>query len=373
MTLKCSVETINMELFFYQAECGDSARIRFKDSNGFYRNVLIDSGYERTFRHILKSEIKEIARNNEQIDICIISHIHDDHIGGILKYIKTIKTGELEDAIVKWFYNPPRNYAVSTGKMEGLISVPASIGQGDYLFNYINSKNKLLNYDITDELKPIEYDVFKMSFLSPSKRKLESLRKKYKSKYTVLERIEDESISGAVSAKQFDYSIKVEDFNLEVWEEDQSIENGSSISLLAELGDKRVLWLADSHPTDVVNSLKKQGYSNKNKLECEWVKVSHHGSAGNSNNDLYSMVKCNNYLISANGMNKHYLPTKESLVRILLNKHRNFEQKYNFHFTYDNEILRNIFTVDGKDIFEKWNFELKFLKDKKYFRFDLNN
>ena len=361
-----------MELFFYQAECGDSARIRFKDSNGCYRNILIDSGYERTFRHVLKNEIKELTANNEQIDICVISHIHDDHIGGILKYIKTVKTGELEDVVVKWFYNPPRKYNVPNLSKVEFNSTPTSISQGDELFNYINSKNKLLNYDIVDQLKPIKCENLRMSFLSPSKGKLESLRKKYKPEDILLEKIEDESISEAVSTKEFDYSIKVEDFNLEAWEEDTSIENGSSISLLTELGSNRILWLADSHPSDVVHSLKKLGYSNKNKILCEWVKVSHHGSAGNSNNELYSLINCNNYLVSANGTNKHYLPTKESLVRILMNKDRNIDQKYSFHLTYDNKILRNIFAVDDKDIFKKWNFEVNYLTDSKYYHFNLN-
>lgn len=362
-----------MELFFYQAECGDSARIRFKDSNGHYRNILIDSGFERTFKHVLKDEIKKISGNEEQLDICLISHIHDDHIGGILKYIKTIKTGELDDIVDKWFYNPPRNYNASSFKIGEQVSAPASISQGDYLYDYIYSKNKLLKYDIVNEVKSLKCDNLKMTILSPSIKNLRYLRKKYISKDTPLESIEESSISEAASTKESDYSKKIEDFNLKSREEDESIENGSSISLITQYDGKNILWLADSHPSDIVDSLTRLNYSSKNPIKCEWVKVSHHGSAGNSSDELYSLINCTNYLISANGMNRHYLPSKESLLRILMNKDRNLDIKYYFYFTYDNQVLRNIFLVDCHDIFEKWNFEIIYLSKGNYFYFNLND
>jgi len=361
-----------MEIFFYQAECGDAARIRFYDKHNNPKNILIDSGYERTFDHVLKNEIKELIDNNERLNLCVISHIHDDHIGGIIKYIKTINSGELEDIVDEWFYNPPRNYKMlGFREQEELISYPASIGQGDDLFYYINSKGKLLDFDISDELKQIEFGNLKMTFLSPSNGKLNALRKKYKSEHTFLESIEDDSISEAVSVRDFDYITKIEDFDLNDWKEDRSIENGSSITFLTEYENIKVLWLSDSHPTDIVKSLKELGYSKDNKVVCDWVKVAHHGSPGNNSNELYSIIDCTNYLISANGENKHFLPTKQSLVRILLNKNRDFKKKYLFYFTYDNFTLRDIFKVDGNTAFKKWNFEVKYLTDSKYCYFNL--
>lgn len=55
--------------------------------------------------------------------------------------------------------------------------------------------------------------------------------------------------------KQNDYKTLINDFDLEKWNEDDSIENGSSISILMEYNNKKILWLADSHPSDVVNSI----------------------------------------------------------------------------------------------------------------------
>ena len=338
-----------MTVKFFQAECGDAASIRFLGSDNKYHNILIDSGYERTFRHALEDEIKEIASNGEKIDLWIISHIHDDHIGGVIKYIDTIKSGEYDDIVNQYFYNPPRlyNFEKNTTNTSEFVS----IDQGDALYEYLKSNDKLLGHDIIDTLKPIELFGLKLTVLSPSHKKLNDLRLKYPADSSKsLEREEDEMISDAVAQKQNDYKILITDFDLEIWKEDNSIENGSSISVLTEYDNHKILWLADAHPSDIIKSLSKMGYSSKNKLVCDWVKVTHHGSKGNNSNELYNLIKCSNYLFSVNGENKHNLPTKECIARILRNKERSETSKYKFYFTYDNETLRSIFKVEKEDL-----------------------
>jgi glyoxylase-like metal-dependent hydrolase (beta-lactamase superfamily II) len=97
-----------MDIYFYKAECGDASRIRFYGTDDKYHNVFIDSGYRRTFKNIIDSQIQEIIENEEIIDLWIISHIHDDHIGGIEQYIKQIEIGQSKDIVYSWFYNNPR-------------------------------------------------------------------------------------------------------------------------------------------------------------------------------------------------------------------------------------------------------------------------
>jgi glyoxylase-like metal-dependent hydrolase (beta-lactamase superfamily II) len=126
-----------MELFCYQAECGDAIRIRFIGNDGNPHNIFLDSGYERTFRHILQQEINLLIQNGESIDLWIISHIHDDHIGGAIKYIKSVKDRETEDISKNWYYNPPRKYSVSNVKNDSDISTAKSIRQGDILFEFL--------------------------------------------------------------------------------------------------------------------------------------------------------------------------------------------------------------------------------------------
>lgn len=204
----------------------------------------------------------------------------------------------------------------------------------------------------------------KVTILSPNIFRLKQLRIKYPpDKDNPFEHLELESISDAKFVVQNDYHIPIESFDLNKFKEDDSVENGSSISVLTEYKNKRILWLADAHPSIIVMSLKGIGYSKDNPINCDWVKLTHHGSIGNNSNELYEMIRCDNYLISANGENRSCLPTKECLVRILMNKKRIPGSHYKFHFTYDNSLLQSMFAIDGELIFGKLNFSIYYPND----------
>ena len=203
-----------MEVSFCKAECGDAAKISFIGNDGLQHHIMIDSGFERTFRYVIFNELKSINEKNEKIDLWIISHIHDDHVGGAVKYIKVINSGEFSDIVNSWYYNPPRNYPnmVVSNKVD-LISSAASIGQGDTLYNYLYSKIKLPSFDFTSKVQ--EQDLFgmKIQILSPSPEKLEKLRKKYNdNKLIPFESSESEFISKPAKATAYDYITKIEDF-----------------------------------------------------------------------------------------------------------------------------------------------------------------
>lgn len=177
-----------------------------------------------------------------------------------------------------------------------------------------------------------------------------------------MERIEGDTISEAKGKVQNDYHIKLEEFNLDSWPEDLSVENGSSISLLIEVDSKKTLWLADAFPSVVSQSLRNLGYSQENPIICDWVKVSHHGSSGNNSNELYELIDCNNYVITANGENKYSLPTKECIARILRNSYRKPASHYNLYFTDDNWTLRSIFLNEDEKIKERLRFSTHYLR-----------
>ncbi|ELY2017443.1 MBL fold metallo-hydrolase [Flavobacterium psychrophilum] len=360
-----------MKIQFYQAECGDASRIKFLGNDNKYHNIFIDAGFERTFRFVLAEEIEQIKNDDETIDLWILTHIHDDHIGGVIKYLDLIKTGEFKDIVNQWFYNIPRFYTISSRNLSLKISSASSISQGDIVFEYLKMNERVSEIDITSELNTIDLFGMKLTVLTPSVEKLNKLREKYPfGSINELEKSELISISEAKAPKLNDYKIKLIDFDIENFTEDKSIENGSSISMITEYKNKKILWLADSHPSDIITSLQKLGYSNENQFECDWVKVSHHGSTVNNSNELYDLIKCNNYLFSVNGENKHNLPFKECIARILRNKNRNMDSTYNLYFTYDNETLRSIFKVDGEDVSKELNFYLNF-SNTKYLSFDL--
>ncbi|MGV8090757.1 MAG: hypothetical protein AB2L24_02660 [Mangrovibacterium sp.] len=353
-----------MELFCYQAECGDAIRIRYTGNDQKPHNIFLDSGYERTFRHVLQYEINSLIQAGEFIDLWVVSHIHDDHIGGIIKYLKLINDDELEDITQRWLYNPPRRYVQRIQNSED-VSSAKSIRQGDILYNYLFQNNKLPESDIISSSKREDLFGLKITIISPTLQTINELREKY-SDGKPLEKSEDESISKAKSILNFDYHLPLESFNLSDFDEDDSLENRSSISAIFEYEDKKILWLADAHPSVIYESLSKMGYSIFHPLKCDFVIVSHHASKGNNSSGLYNIIKCNNYIISSDGENKHFLPTKEALSRIIRNKHRNLKLIYNLFFTYDTPNLREIFSSDGDNIYGTWNFKSYLLRQEIY-------
>ncbi len=167
-----------MTVQFYQAECGDAARIKFLGNDDKFHNIFIDSGFERTFRFILENEIRQIEKDKEIIDLWILTHIHDDHIGGVIKYLNLIKTGEFIDIVKQWFYNIPRFYSISSKKTTTNISSPSSIFQGDIVYEYLKINERVSEIDITSELTTIDLFGMKLTVLTPSIEKLNKLREK---------------------------------------------------------------------------------------------------------------------------------------------------------------------------------------------------
>ncbi|MCS3801108.1 hypothetical protein [Niastella sp. OAS944] len=346
-----------MKLIIYQAECGDAARIEYQGSDGRLHHIFIDSGFERTFRNALATDIRSIVKTTGCIDLWLISHIHDDHIGGAIAYLKNVKKGLVPDIVHSWAYNPPRGNMKNSISLTGEVSTAKSVVQGDQLANYLFATRARVHKEVTTSTGLLNIHGLEITFLSPDDNALAALRKKYAPElYRPFEREEDFVVSAAKAAVNNDYATRLNDFELNSHIEDNSIENGSSISVLTNLNGKQILWLADAHSSLVVRSLQALGYTIAHPLVCDWVKLSHHGSSANNLLPLFEIVRCNNYLISSNGENKHRLPNKECIARILRNPYRTTE-KYHLHFTYDNPTLRGIFSADGPEIFDELNFE----------------
>ncbi|MBP6979371.1 MAG: hypothetical protein KBB71_13785, partial [Lentimicrobiaceae bacterium] len=123
----------------------------------------------------------------------------------------------------------------------------------------------------------------------------------------------------------------------EDFKEDTSPANGSSIILLAEYEDKKVLFTGDALPGNIIDGLKRlPGYEGR-RTYVDAFKVPHHGSKNNNSNELYQAVDCPRFLVSTNG-DKFGHPDDEGIARILYNKRKSREVF--LHFNYESEINR---------------------------------
>lgn len=325
-----------MKIKFLKAFNGDSIWISFLE-NDIPRNIIIDGGIGDTYittstnKGDLYKTIEYIREKNEFIDLIVLTHFDDDHIGGILRWLN--KDKEASSLIKKvWFnsgkeiankFNSDENKDLDIEIVDGEDDFHTSPKQGIKFEKYLRDNN-LWEGEIIEQGS--EYNLFGLKFkvLSPNNKRLDKLLKLY-------EKQKDYFTSG----DEYDFKTSLEDFIIEEnlpnfqFKEDTSVANGSSIAFIMEYDNKNFLFLADAHPSVVIEGLNKIGYNKENLLNVELMKLSHHGSMYNTSNELLEIVKTNNYLISSNAT-KHGLPNKRMIARIINNNPHAF-----IYFNYD--------------------------------------
>lgn len=327
-----------MEVNFLNAGCGDAIHIRLLGEDNKSHNILIDGGSEKgtIYEHSIRKVISDINSRKELIDLWIISHIDDDHIGGVLRFLSDKEIFMETDLSSTLFLFNYSDWDYELKKSERDLK---STRQGILLRTFLRDNYKLHEH-ITDESEPMNFFGARITFLSPDQKHLTRLINKWKGQ-------EVKKVSTPVStlkrSKESDYGIKLSDFDLETFSNDGSEENASSIAFLLDYRGRRCLFTADSHPGVLMNGLKKLLNTN-GKIEVDIMQIPHHGSKFNSNLELLKLIECNDFVVSADGMNDNNLPNKITLARVIA---ANPDKKIRFYITQENSVTRSIFSVDG--------------------------
>jgi beta-lactamase superfamily II metal-dependent hydrolase len=334
-----------MKIKFLKAFNGDAILITFKEK-GNERNILIDGGMPATYVQKgkngkpeygeLKTTIDEIRLRNEKIDLLVLTHVDDDHIGGVLKWFE--KDKEAHKIIGQVWFNSGRlisEYFNEQEIAENLLEIPdestlTSIGQGVKFEDYIEEKG-IWDRSIVVALEYFEYLDIKFKILSPSHDKLKLLLGKW-------EKEKPESLDTSPDKNDYELTL-TEHIEKDKFKEDPAVHNGSAIAFIMTYEKKNFVFLADAYPTVVVNSLKAFGYSKEKPLKAELVKISHHGSKANNNVEMLELIKSSKYVISTNG-DKHAHPNKQFLARLA-----SVNDKCEVYFNYAEQI-EQIFSQD---------------------------
>ena len=282
--------------------------------------ILIDSG-PKTFliRRNVKEKLKDLL-NDRTIDIAIVTHNDDDHIGG---YEYVLSSGI---KIEKFIFNSLSICGELFNDHEQQISYNQDIS----LDTLIKDKTVSLEALVFGN-EPVIINDIKLIPLTPTNGALHHMHNDYIKK----------------NQPQISSDEKVEPTLLECIEEvangtdkflpDRSITNRTSLSLIIEYNGFRGLFLGDAWATDVIESFR------LNKIEPGFcvTKLSHHGSERNSNNELINIIGKTEYIICAD-KSKHNHPNNKTIARILVQYPEAI-----FHFSSDNEDVRSIFNENN--------------------------
>ncbi|OKS88707.1 ComEC/Rec2 family competence protein [Mucilaginibacter polytrichastri] len=325
---------------FFDVGAGDAIWINFLGDDDKRHHIFLDGGYGYAYKMGFGPLLKDMIAGGLSVDLWAITHIDLDHIGAVLSFVQDNKIHD-KSALMKsyWF-----NYTgVPVPKTNGKIGVQQGIDLRDYLAGLGN----LPNEKITTASGEVNLSGLKLTILSPTPEKLSNVEGIWSK----------EELNGKVGRSESDHNKKIEDFDGKAFSEDGDPVNASSIAFLLEYQGLKALFLADSHPSDIVTSLMALGYSKENPLNIEFAKISHHGSKANTSPELLEMINTANFLFTANGVsNKH--PDKECLARILTGKTR--QKHLNFIFSSKTDEIKNLFAVDD-DPYAKYNFSCLYI------------
>ena len=384
-----------MKIQLLPAVNGDCILVEHEPGHYF----VIDGGYENTAQDYLAPRLQEIAAAGGVVDVMVVTHIDEDHISGVIKYMEMgvpVPVGEI-------WYNGYRHIQ-STGDplpmsdVQELVKhrkitktenppamVPYGIRQGCTLSTLIARREIPWNIPAGGKAMkaPMSFQVgdTKVHLLSPTQKDIEKLEKYCRddlvkkgyldkahsadywddafewviareepeiNKDGFKEHVEDEALPKMRMAK-----IKVPDRIQEAlaqkYSRDGSVANRSSISFVLETPDgTRALLLGDAHAETVIASLKELYGADAAPYHFDVVKLAHHGSFNNTSPALLDLIRTDKWLVSTNSATFHH-PEMATLANIVTRSTGN-----QIYFNYELDICKEL----RKDQYKKYGFEI---------------
>jgi len=334
-----------------EAKHGDCLILHFGTGRD-RRFILIDGGPTGVFRTTLDDRLKQLQdlRPGEplRLELAMISHIDDDHIQGILDL-----TQELLDLReqrrpltrdVRRLWHNTFDDIVGAGSEAAIASlaarfsslpdrpfdpqglplghpaamVTASVPQSRQLRNWANALGWRLNRPFRQLVmlqregpQDIPFDGgLTLTVLGPRAERVEALQKKWDREIRrrgLAEPPPDAQVAALV---------------------DRSVFNLASIIVLAKSGNRQILLTGDARGDDILDGLRAAGLMDGGSVHLDILKLPHHGSSRNVNEEFFQRATADHYVISANG--KYDNPDVETLR--LLTEARG-QDPYTIYFT----------------------------------------
>jgi len=332
------------------AEFGDALWIEYGKAAAPHR-ILIDCGTSAVYPAV-RQRILALPEHERHFELLVVTHVDVDHIGGALDLLREreplgVTFGEI------WFNGyvhltpggvvPRPEDEDILGPLQGEELTELIVANGAEKWNASVKGGAL----VVPESRPLRAlpslpGGMQLTLLSPTQGQLDRLRPVWEAACRkagivpgaataadtvrldeVEEPEEDEDILGEPDVSQLAATRFMPD---------RAKPNGSSLALLAEYDGRRALLTADAYAPVLIDALARLPGQASGRIPLDAVKLSHHGSRGNTSVDLVRTVKCPHWLVSTNGKQfKH--PDREAIARVI----REGGSGVTLHFNYRTE------------------------------------
>lgn len=331
---------------------GDSLLLHYGSADD-PKLIVIDGGPRGIYKKSLLPRLTELRDSRAPdgqlpIRLMMVSHIDADHVAGVVDLVSDMVTAAEDDEsmfdVTTLWHN---SFGDVTKKMsvaalgvpdfEALtaradvkkklkpasVAEPASIAQGRDLRNAAKQLGLNVNAGFDGGLvlvpasgkKTVKLgDGLSFKLIGPLQDQLQALQVKWAKEIAKLKK--------AGKLKSAETPAFAAEFI------DKSVENLSSIVVLAELDGMTMLLTGDARGDFILEGLRSAGILKKKPLHVDIFKLPHHGSINNAAEELFSQITADHYVISADG--KHDNPDTPTL-ELLVNSRGN--DKYTIHLT----------------------------------------
>ncbi|MFC7699449.1 ComEC/Rec2 family competence protein [Bradyrhizobium sp. GCM10028915] len=291
-------------------------------------HLVIDGGPERS--RVLLSRVEQMlaASPNRKlhIDLLVVTHVDNDHIGGVLELLENLPTGLSFSDI--WFnaYRhllPPDRLGPDQGER-----LAAVLDARRLPWNEAFHRRAVVIPDEGALPRIVRQDGLALTLLGPDRSQLAKLAKVWEDVVAEEEQATGERQEGDLLGRGDPWPPDLAALAQRRFRPDVGEANGSSIAFLVEYQGKCILCAADAFSGRLINSLDRLPQQEE-RISLDAFKLSHHGSAKSTSSELLGKVACNQYLISSNGSYFGH-PDAEAMARVLLHGGKNPKLVFNY-------------------------------------------
>lgn len=318
---------------------GDCLLVEYGDA-GRTRRLLVDGGPIGAYGE-LEARLSALPAGDRRFELIVLSHVDTDHIDGLVRLFANPRPWPfvVKDVWFNGWRHLEEAHGLLGGKQGEYFSALLARRLDDGCWNGAFDGKAVVVHD--NEALPersLAGDMT-LTLLSPTIPKLAKMRDAWRKDIGDVIEPGDLDAAWELLARQKRYlpgqgllgSTPELDKLLEKQSRpDNAAANGSSIAFLAEFAGKSCLFLADAHPDAVCASLRRllqaRGLS---RLVVDAVKVSHHGSKGNTTDELMSLIESPRFLFSTNGAQFGH-PDREAVQRVIARSTREPTLYFNY-------------------------------------------
>lgn len=300
-----------------QAEFGDCFVLRY-GSAAAPRAIVVDGGPKGTYPDHLAPVLQALAAAGGTVDAVVLSHIDNDHVGGLLELFDDLRNrgaaaaghaggagGVALPPITALWHNAfglsvggddlaprvraalqevealtPERHSIA-GQLHGVAEGDALRAAADELHIPINP-GFAAGHVLLDGTPAVRVGSLTIDVVGPSRVILATLRQRW--------------------LRWLRAHAKAKAARVAAVAPDQSVPNLSSIVLLVRSGGGSLLMTGDGRGDQIVTGLRERGLLGADgTFHVNVLKVPHHGSARNTTASFYRTVTADRYVISGNG------------------------------------------------------------------------